>query len=129
MGACQGSFLSCTSTANCSGSQVCCFTFTDEAGATTGMGPFTTACQDSCSAPSYKLCASDSECSGGDTCTMGSYSTYCGTPTNFPGLDGNFPQFDGNFQFEEGGADDTGTGAAGDAGTDAGSTPDGGASD
>jgi hypothetical protein len=128
MGACQGSFLSCTSTANCSGSQVCCFTFADDAGASTGMGPFTTECADSCSAPSYKLCASDSECSNGDTCVTGSYTTYCGTGGGIPGFDGNFPQFDGNFPFEEAGLEDTGTTPGVDAG-DAGSTPDTGTSE
>lgn len=44
------------------------------------MGPFASQCADSCAASSYKLCASDSECSNGDTCMMGMYTPYCAPP-------------------------------------------------
>jgi hypothetical protein len=71
-GACQGSFLTCSDTASCAG-KICCFTYTDMA-----MTAFTTACQDTCAMPSYKLCSSDSECTGGNTCMMGQITTYCG---------------------------------------------------
>jgi hypothetical protein len=45
--------------------------------------------------PSYKLCSSNSECTGGDTCMMGQITTYCGPMMGGFMFDGNFPAFDG----------------------------------
>jgi hypothetical protein len=94
-GLCQGSFLTCSAKANCPGSQVCCFTYTDDTSTN-----YTSKCEDSCPAPpaAYVLCGSDTDCASGESCSMGSVTLYCAPPgTGFPAFDGNFPAFDGNF--------------------------------
>ncbi len=94
-GACQGSFLGCSAKANCPGTQVCCFTYTDDSDTN-----YNSKCQDSCPAApaAYVLCGSDTDCASGESCGMGNVTLYCAPPqTGIPGFDGNFPAFDGNF--------------------------------
>jgi hypothetical protein len=76
--ACTGSSIACSATQHCGAGQVCCFMYTGGAGA---MGPFSAQCTNQCPTGDmvhYQLCASDSDCLGGGTCTMmAPYSAYC----------------------------------------------------
>jgi hypothetical protein len=90
-GSCGGSSLSCSSTAQCGGGQVCCFAYqTQTSGAGEGglaafggfaaMMPFSAQCASDCPSGDmvhYQLCASASECPSGMSCVQGTYTTYC----------------------------------------------------
>ncbi|MGO9834908.1 MAG: hypothetical protein ACLP1X_11880 [Polyangiaceae bacterium] len=97
-GSCNGTTMDCASASNCSGDQVCCSgTATPEGGADAeaeaGEGPFgggvfgggtfslgtSTTCQTSCMPGQQQRCASDTECTGGQTCQPS---------LGFPGLPG-----------------------------------------
>jgi hypothetical protein len=86
---CSGSSIACSATNHCATGQVCCFVFTGDAGAAATTGPFTAQCADQCPTGDmvhYQLCASDSDCPAGNTCSMmAPYSPYCMTPFMFDG--------------------------------------------
>jgi hypothetical protein len=91
-GGCPDSYLSCSSKANCPSGKVCCFTFENDSGATSG--PFNAQCADSCPTTSYQLCTVASDCPNGQICNPGGmYAPYCGGVL----FDGNISGFfDGN---------------------------------
>jgi hypothetical protein len=77
---CTGSVIACSNTGQCGAGQVCCFAYGDA-----GMaGPWAAQCAAQCPTGDmvhYRLCASDSECASGETCTMmAPYSPYCMAP-------------------------------------------------
>jgi len=58
-----GTQISCTSSAQCQGSDVCCSSF--------GGGALSVTCAAQCSGGSFQLCASDAECLNGGSCVGG----------------------------------------------------------
>ena len=80
---CQGTSLACTTTAQCTGGNVCC--------ATLNGASVTAVCQASCPSGGitgpYQLCATDGECPTGSTCqTLGGIH-YCGQPFDASAFD------------------------------------------
>jgi hypothetical protein len=65
----RGDVYACKGTANCAGSQICCF----RAGAAPGGGDLAQ-CQDSCgsrTSGAYQVCQTTADCPMGRMCTMG----------------------------------------------------------
>jgi hypothetical protein len=92
-GSCMASSLTCSSKSACSGKS-CCFSYVGDSGT-----DFQTACQDSCDATSYELCATSADCSNGAMCFPGPYARYC---VAFDGGGFTFPD-GGYFMFPDGG--------------------------
>ncbi len=82
--------ISCTSSAQCQGSDVCCSSFGGAGGGAAG-GAITCAAQ--CSG--LQLCATDSECLNGGSCVGGAAGKICLPDGGFTIPDGGFP--DGGF--------------------------------
>jgi len=111
-GSCSASSLACSSTQHCSGGQVCCFAFNASDGGMAGAGGFAAPgaagfnaqCASQCPTGDmvhYQLCASASDCPGGQSCIRGTYTTYCAAPLEA----GAFPGFREGGAFPFGGRD------------------------
>jgi hypothetical protein len=92
-GACAGSSLGCSTAAQCSTTEVCCFAYGASASTSAAAAmPYSAQCSLVCATGDsvhYQLCATASECIGGGTCVAGPVAQYCmssGGASPFPDL-------------------------------------------